>query len=415
MAGNHPVVGGGDAERDALARRLTAAVARLDPAPGPRYVVDLDAFDANAADLRRRAGGTPIRVASKSVRVPALLRRVLALDGFHGVLAYTLAEALHLHATGVSDDIVLGYPSVDGASLAALLRDEAAAAAITLMTDDPAHLDVVDRVRASLPDQPTTTVRIAIDIDAGLRLGPAGHVGPKRSPLFDIDDVVRFADHVVGRAGFALVGVMTYEGQVAGVPDAVPGQRAKSAVIRRLKSTSVTRLDDRRRALAAALAERVTLEFWNSGGTGSIETSTVAPVTEVAAGSGLLVPHLFDHFRSFRPRPAAYLGFPVVRRPNAGTATVAGGGLIASGATGKDRSPVPWAPAGLQLTGHEGAGEVQTPLTGPGAAALRIGDLVWFRHGKAGEPAEHVQQVHLVSGTGVVDSVPTYRGLGHCW
>lgn len=413
MAG--PVIGGSDLDRDALAQRLSAAVRQLDPAPGPRYVVDLDAFDANAEDLRRRARGTPIRVASKSVRVPALLRRVLALEGFHGVLGYTLAEALHLHATGVCDDIVLGYPTVDEASLAALLQDETAAAAITLMTDDPAHLDVVDRVRASLPGQPTTTVRVAIDVDAGLRLGAAAHVGPKRSPLFEVADVVRFADHVIGRSGFALVGVMTYEGQVAGVPDTVPGQRAKSAVVRRLKNASVTRLDERRRVLAAALADRVALEFWNSGGTGSIETSTVAPVTEVAAGSGLLVPHLFDHFASFRPRPAAYLGFPVVRRPNASTATVAGGGLIASGATGKDRLPVPWAPSGLQLTGLEGAGEVQTPLTGAGAALLRIGDLVWFRHGKAGEPAEHVQQAHLVTGADVTASVPTYRGLGHCW
>lgn len=415
MVAQRPVIGGSPRERDALATRLSRAVAALDPAPGPRYVIDLDAFDANADDLLRRAQGTPIRVASKSVRVPALLRRVLARDGFAGVLAYTLAEALHLQSTGVADDIVLGYPTVDRGSLATLLQDPAAAAAITLMTDDVAHLDLVDRVRSDLPSAASTVVRVAIDIDAGLRLGP-GHVGPKRSPLFATDDILRFADRVLSRPGFALVGVMTYEGQVAGVPDAVPGQRAKSAIVRRLKDASVARLDARRHAIAAALADRgVRLEFWNSGGTGSIETSTVAPVTEVAAGSGLLVPHLFDHFGSFRPRPAAYLGFPVVRRPNPGTATVAGGGLIASGAAGKDRSPVPWAPSGLQLTGLEGAGEVQTPLTGPGAAALRIGELVWFRHGKAGEPAEHVREVHLVRGTEVVESVPTYRGLGHCW
>ena len=65
-------------------------------------VVDLDAFDANAADLRRRAGGTPIRLASKSVRVPALIRRALDQEGFRGVLAYTLAEALWLEEHEVS-------------------------------------------------------------------------------------------------------------------------------------------------------------------------------------------------------------------------------------------------------------------------------------------------------------------------
>ena len=64
-------------------------------------------------------------------------------------------------------------------------------------------------------------------------------------------------------------------------------------------------------------------------------------VTEVAAGSGLLVPGLFDHYRSFDPLPAAFYGLPVVRRPGGGVVTVAGGGFIASGPTGKDRSPLP--------------------------------------------------------------------------
>jgi len=408
------IVGGSDRERRALAARLAAALAGRDLPPGPAYVVDLDAFDANAADLVRRAQGTPIRLASKSVRVPALLTRALAVPGFAGILGYTLAESLHLVQAGITDDVVLGYPTVDRGSLARLLTDERAAASITLMTDDPTQLDVVDAVRATLPGGASATVRVAVDIDAGLRLG-TGHVGPKRSPLFETAEVEAYARHVLARPGFRLVGVMTYEGQVAGVPDAVPGQAARSAVVRRLKSASVTRLDDRRRTIAAALAPLVDLEFWNSGGTGSLETSAVPPVTEVAAGSGLLVPHLFDHYRAFRPRPAAFLGFPVVRRPAAGIATVHGGGLIASGPTGKDRAPTPWAPPDLHLTSLEGAGEVQTPLTGSGAAHLRVGDLVWFRHAKAGEPAEHVRQVLLVRGDEVVDVVPTYRGEGHSW
>ena len=59
---------------------LDRATAALDP---PFAVVDLDAFDANAADLLRRAGTTALRLASKSVRCRALQRR--ALDaGFRG-------------------------------------------------------------------------------------------------------------------------------------------------------------------------------------------------------------------------------------------------------------------------------------------------------------------------------------------
>ena len=101
--------------------------------------------------------------------------------------------------------------------------------------------------------------------------------------------------------------------------------------------------------------------------------------------------------------------------PSAGVATVAGGGFIASGPAGKDRAPLPWAPDGLHLTGLEGAGEVQTPLTGPGVPELSIGDWVWFRHAKSGELAEHTNLVHLVSGDAVVETVPSYRGLGCAW
>ncbi len=85
------------------------------------------------------------------------------------------------------------------------------------MIDDVAHLDVVDSVRASQ----AVPVRVAIDVDAGLRMGRQ-HVGPKRSPLYDGDDVVRLAKEVMNRRGFRLVGAMTYEGQVAGVQDEVP-------------------------------------------------------------------------------------------------------------------------------------------------------------------------------------------------
>ena len=77
--------------------------------------------------------------------------------------------------------------------------------------------------------------------------------------------------------------------------------------------------------------------------------------------------------------------------------------------------PTPWLPPGLKLTGTEGAGEVQTPLVGPGADGLRVGDRVWFRHAKAGELCEHLDALHLVSGEAVTETVPTYRGDGRAF
>jgi D-serine deaminase-like pyridoxal phosphate-dependent protein len=77
-------------------------------------------------------------------------------------------------------------------------------------------------------------------------------------------------------------------------------------------------------------------------------------------------------------------------------------------------------PAGLSYIGSESAGEVQTPLRGPGARHLGIGDRVWFRHTKSGEPAEHADEVAIIDrgadgGPRVVDVVPTYRGEGKCF
>lgn len=396
-------------ERNRLWSRLNAAFEALPQAPPtPLAVVDLDAFDANATDLARRAGGKPIRVASKSLRVPFLIERALARDGYSGVLSFTLAEALWLHGQGISDDIVVAYPTVDTQALARLTQSPSAAAAITLMIDDVAHLEVVDRIRASM----SVEIRIAIDIDAGLRLA-GQHIGPKRSPLADPASVVGLARTVMDRPGFRLVGVMTYEGQVAGVPDDVPGQRTKSLLVRRIKNASMSQLTTRRSEIAAALAEVTELEFWNGGGSGSVSaTAADRVVTEIAAGSGLLVPGLFDHYQSFTPAPASFFGLRVTRRPHPSMVTVHGGGLIASGPTGADHSPIPWAPPGLELTGMEGAGEVQTPLVGHPAGMLRIGDLVWFRHAKSGELFEHVKDVHLVRGYEVTRVVPSYRGCG---
>jgi D-serine deaminase-like pyridoxal phosphate-dependent protein len=398
--------------RNRLWARLSAAVAGMETPPAtPLMVVDLDAFDANATDLVRRAGGKPIRLASKSVRVPSLIERALAAPGFRGVLAYNLREALWLEREGITDDVVIAYPTVDRPALAELVASPSAASHITLMVDDAAQLDVIDSIRSS----PDVGVRVALDIDAGLRVG-GQHVGPKRSPVHDLEDVLSLARQVTARDGFTLVGVMTYEGQVAGVPDDVPSQRARSLVVRRLKAASMTQLAERRQVIAERLADLVELEFWNGGGSGSVEATSADPtVTEVAAGSGLLVPGLFDHYQSFTPRPAAFYGLPVTRKPTEAMATVHGGGFIASGAPGPDRAPTPWAPPGLHLTSLEGAGEVQTPLTGHPAALLRIGDLVWFRHAKSGELFEHTNSVRLLAGDAFVDEVPTYRGCGHAW
>ncbi|WP_460604505.1 amino acid deaminase/aldolase [Jatrophihabitans fulvus] len=373
---------------------LTRATADLDP---PLAALDLASLDANADDLVRRARDTPVRVAAKSVRCRWVLERVLARPGWQGVMAFSLAEALWLVRGGVTD-VLVGYPTADRAALRELAADATALEAVTVMIDGPEQLRVL---REQCGDAP---VRVCLDVDASLRVGPL-HLGVRRSPLRTPTDAAMVA--VAAKAdGRRVVGVMFYEAQIAGLPDTSPA-------VRFVKRRSAADLATRRGAVVAAVeAEVGRLSVVNSGGTGSLEVSSADPcVTEVTAGSGLFTPTLFDRYRAFTPRPALFFALPVVRRPAERIATLFGGGYIASGPAGKTRVPRPVA-AGLSLIGTEGAGEVQTPVRGAAAAELAVGDRVWFRHAKAGELCERFDTVHVVSGGERVASVPTYRGEG---
>ncbi|MFI2226875.1 amino acid deaminase/aldolase [Streptomyces fradiae] len=390
--------------------RFDRATAHLD---APLALVDLDAFDANAEDLLRRAGGKPVRVASKSLRCRALLEWALARPGFAGVMSFTLAESLWLARAGFGD-VLLAYPSADRAGFAELAADAKLARAVTVMVDDPAQLDLVDAARGDGREE----VRVCLELDTSLRLlGGRIRIGARRSPLRDPAELAELARSVARRPGFRLVGVMAYEGHVAGVGDAVVGRPLRSRAVRLMQAVARRELAERRAAVVAAVREVAPdLEFVNGGGTGSVQhTAAEEAVTEVAAGSGLYVPRLFDDYTSFSGRPAALFALPVVRRPGVGAVTVLGGGYPASGAPGRDRLPVPYLPEGLRYDPVEGAGEVQTPLLGSAADDLLIGDKVWFRHAKAGELCERFDRLHLVEGDRVTGAVPTYRGEGRAF
>jgi D-serine deaminase-like pyridoxal phosphate-dependent protein len=241
-------------------------------------------------------------------------------------------------------------------------------------------------------------------------------VGALRSPLHSPQALTRLAQAVTDRPGFRLVGILAYEAQVAGVPDDPPGRRWYGRAVRQMQRWSMRELHGRRAAAVSAVREVADLEFVNGGGTGSVDrTAADEAVTEVAAGSGLFAPRLFDGYRALDSQPAAFFALPVVRRPGPGVVTVLGGGYVASGAAGEDRLPVPWLPEGLRLDPAEGAGEAQTPLLGAAADGLAIGDRVWFRHAKAGELCERFDSLHLVRGERRVGVATTYRGEGRAF
>jgi D-serine deaminase-like pyridoxal phosphate-dependent protein len=187
----------------------------------------------------------------------------------------------------------------------------------------------------------------------------------------------------------------------------------RGAAIGWMQRRSAAELTERRAAVVAAVGELAEPGIVNGGGTGSLElTGAEEAVTEVTAGSGFYAPGLFDHYSRFTLTPAAGYAIPVVRKPSPTVATALGGGYLASGSGDPARLPTPWLPEGLKLDPEEGAGEVQTPLLGPPAAELRVGDRAYLRHAKAGELCERFDSLHLVEGERIVDVVPTYRGEG---
>jgi D-serine deaminase-like pyridoxal phosphate-dependent protein len=403
----------------------TAAAASLSPADrlsryenafgqldAPFAFVDLDAMWLNSADMLRRAGGKPIRIASKSLRCRGLLRTVLEGDpGYRGLLTFTLPETLWLASQGF-DNLLLAYPSADRAALRQLasLTSERPTDAPIVMVDSPEHLDFIESTVGAV----AAPIRVCLDFDASYWIaGGRIKLGPKRTSVHSVAQARALAEEIARRGGVTLVAMMSYEGHIAGLGDRVPGNPAKSAVIARLQRASFAELRERRAEAIAAVREIAPLELVNAGGTGDLHLIAGEPaITEGTAGSGFYAPALFDHYSAFSLEPAAMFALPVSRRPAPDTVTALGGGYLASGAGGKDRMPVPYLPGGLSVDALEGTGEVQTPLHGAAARSLRIGDRVYLRHVKAGELCERFDRLYLISGSEIVDELPTYRGEG---
>lgn len=203
-------------------------------------------------------------------------------------------------------DVVVGYPSVDTETMAAIACCASLAADVTFMVDLPEHVALLAGAAGAAGSRP---LRICIDVDASLRVGPV-HLGVHRSSVHSSEEALRIARLVADTAGVTLVGLMFYEAQVAGVPDS-------SAAVRAMKKRSLTQLLSRRAQVVADVSGVAELEFVNGGGTGSIASTRRDPsVTEIAAGSGLFTPTLFDSYDDSGLVPAAYFVSPVVRKPS---------------------------------------------------------------------------------------------------
>src|SRR6202042_239165 len=175
-------------------------------------------------------------------------------------------EALWLAGQGVSDDIVVAYPSTDRAALSGLASHPAAAAAITVMIDSPDHLDLIEKAAAAVADP--APVQVCLDIDTSY-VGLAGLIraGARRSPVRTPAQAAALARDVAGRPGIRLAGLMAYEAQIAGVGDKPPGRPAYALAVRQMQRRSAAELARRRAAIVAAVREGTAVRLLNGGGT----------------------------------------------------------------------------------------------------------------------------------------------------
>lgn len=390
----------------------------LADAPLPAAFVDLAAFDRNVSRVAEmvRPHGITVRPASKSLRVPALLRRVLDHPSglLSGVMCFSAPEVEHLAGQGF-DDLLLAYPIHQARDLQCLARVAAAGSRVSAVVDSRSGAERLGRAAS----EHGTTLDVLLCVDMSLKLAGL-HIGVRRSPLHSPDQVRALAQRVAETPGLRFHGLMAYEAQIAGLGDASPFEPHMNAAKALLKRISVRELSKRRNEIVDSLKrDGLSPTLVNGGGSGSLDTTTPASgVTEVTAGSAFLKSHLFDYYSNPHMRelePAGFFALEITRTPARNIATCLGGGYVASGASQADKAPLPYLPHGLKLLPAEMAGEVQTPLQLPAGLQLEQGDMVVFRHAKAGELAERFNHYLLIEEGGGVSSAPTYRGQGQCF
>jgi D-serine deaminase-like pyridoxal phosphate-dependent protein len=399
----------------------------------PAVLIDLDAFDKNVAFVRQQMSAHPqitIRIASKSLRVPSLLKRILSMGApFKGLMCYAVEEAEFLASLGF-DDLLIAYPSCQPFDFEILrrLHDEQQKT-VSIVVDHPKHIKALNEHMTGIK-QPFPTI---LEYDASFRLlNGYVHIGARRSSIRTIDHLIEMIDLIEQMPFLRLEGLMVYESHIAGIGDTNPANRWLNPIIRYVKSISIPRIQQLRRDISN-VCSKYGLTILNGGGTGSL-TSTLldsSVLTEITIGSGFFQPHLFDYYGQNQAMindcgstfiPSCYFALPIVRVSDEGEwVTCSGGGYVASGRPGWDKVPLPVFPLGLTLNDSEGPGEVQTPLRidsqrrDETRKEFEENGIVYFRHAKAGELAERFNTFLIVAHGQLIEIAKTYRGYGKCF
>ena len=268
--------------------------------------------------------------------------------------------------------------------------------------------------RPRCPPRSRPDVRVCLELDAAYRPAPGAHLGAMRSPVRTPAAAAARPGPSPAAPGSALVGMMAYEGQIAGVGNAVGGPRGAPC-----GRCSGGRPPNSPTAVPPP---------WPRCATWPTSSSSTAGAP--------------GRWRPPRPKPPSPRSLPApgFSDPACSTTTAASTRprrhssccrWCAAPAAGSRRWPAAAgsppdrpAPTGCLSsptrpacgTSARRAPARCRPRSGAGPpTASPIGDKVWMRHAKSGELAEHVTEVHLVTEGAVAEAWPTYRGEGQAF
>jgi D-serine deaminase-like pyridoxal phosphate-dependent protein len=371
----------------------------------PLVICDIDAFNYNlnkAGNYLRKAKKS-LRLCTKSVRVPELIKKVEEMDFVNGLFTYNSAETLFFAEKYHIKDILLGYPTTSAYDAEELCKAATIEGVdISAMVDSTYHLDMLEKAASKY----NVSLSILIEVDVADKLFGT-NVGVYRSPLRKPEKVVRIAKEIGSRKHLKYRGIMGYEAQNASIGDT-------SVFMRWIKKRSRKNVNQwRQNVVDSLIKEGLEPEVVNGGGSGCFEETAAEPsITEIGIGSLLFKSHIFDDINSLNEFiPSLFFVLQVGRKPKTNIVTAFSGGYVSSGAV---RSlPISIKPETLKTIKNEEFGEVQTPFKyNPKKISIELGDPIFCRFGKAGEPLEHFNEVNIYSDGMIIDHFPTYRGMG---
>lgn len=371
----------------------------------PMVICDLDAFNQNL----ERVGNyltkvkKSLRLCTKSVRVPELVNKVEKEDFVNGIFTYNSAEALFYAENYEIKDILLGYPTMSKVDVDELCKAASIdGVSITVVVDDIKQINLLEEFAV----KNNVEFNTLIEIDVADKLF-GRNVGVYRSPIRAPKAAVKLAQIISKANNLYFRGIMGYEAQNASIGD-------DKALFRFAKKRSRKHVNIWRQNFVDALTKAgLKPEVVNGGGSGCFqETATETSITEIGIGSLLFKSHIFDSINSLNEfLPSVFFVIQIVRKPKENIATAFSGGYVSSGSV--RAIPIPVIPKNIITSKDEEFGEVQTPfIFDPKKRELNLGDPIFCRFGKAGEPLEHFNEILIYSKGKLIDSYKTYRGYG---